>query len=133
LQKWFGTYYYFDPTTYEMVRNQYLPVKWPNGDVTWYRFGSTGSIYTGLYRDGNDLYYYDPSTYVTVKNDFRIAEDGNGYMFGSDGKAISGLQKWFNTYYYFQPGTYQMVRNNYIPVRWPNGETTWYMFDNTGS
>ncbi|MBM6955326.1 C40 family peptidase [Lactobacillus coleohominis] len=133
LQKWFGTYYYFNPVTYLKVTDAEVPVKWDNGDVTNYRFDNTGAIYTGLYHGGNDLYYYDPSTYVTVKNDYRVAEDGQGYMFGTDGKAVSGLQKWYGTYYYFDPTNYQMVKNQYLPVHWSNGDTTWYRFGNTGS
>ena len=137
LQKWFGTYYYFNPTTYLKETNSYVNVKWDNGDVTPYMFDNTGAIVQGLYQQDGTYYYYDPSTYLRVKHNYVPVHWSNGdttwYMFGDDGKIVTGLYQWYGTYYYFNPSTYVKVTNDYIPVHWSNGDTTWYMFNDTGS
>ncbi|MEK1425260.1 KxYKxGKxW signal peptide domain-containing protein, partial [Limosilactobacillus fermentum] len=44
VQQWAGTYYYFDPTTYLRVDNDYRQSQW--GD--WYLFGNDGRILSGV-------------------------------------------------------------------------------------
>ncbi|MBM6955536.1 serine hydrolase, partial [Limosilactobacillus coleohominis] len=126
LQKWFGTYYYFDPTTYEMVRNQYLPVKWPNGDVTWYMFGKTGSIVTGLYKWFGTYYYFSPNTFKKVTNQYIPVTWPNGdvtwYMFDETGSIVTGLKEWCGSLYYFDPYTYEKVTSKII---YTNGKSYW--------
>lgn len=137
LQKWYGTYYYFNPTTYLKETNAYINVKWANGDVTPYMFDNTGAIVQGLYQQNGTYYYYNPSTYLRETNTYQQVTWANGkttwYMFGNDGRIVTGLYKWYGKYYYFNPSTYEKETNAYIPVTWANEKTTWYMFDNTGS
>ena len=63
---WAGTYYYFDPTTYLRVDNDYRQSQW--GD--WYLFGNDGRIQTGVQRWAGTYYYFDPTTYLRVDNDY---------------------------------------------------------------
>ncbi|MBM6955621.1 peptidoglycan amidohydrolase family protein, partial [Limosilactobacillus coleohominis] len=88
-------YYYFQPGTYQMVRNNYIPVRWPNGETTWYMFDNTGSIVTGIYRWYGSTYYFDPSTYEVAKNRWV-----DGVYFGNTGAMVNGyfsqrLINWF--------------------------------------
>ena len=64
VQKWAGTYYDFDPTTYLRVDNNYVKSQW--GD--WYMFGQDGRILSGLQKWAGSYYYFDPSTYLKVTN-----------------------------------------------------------------
>lgn len=63
VQQWAGSYYYFDPTTYLRVDNDYRQAQW--GD--WYMFGNDGRIVTGLYGYNGDTYYANPVTYLREK------------------------------------------------------------------
>ncbi len=125
VQKWQGTYYYFDPTTKQLVRNQYVQSQWG----LWYMFGDDGKIVTGPKMWQGAMYFFDPSSYLVVKNDYRVpAGSDRGYLLGADGKALTGVQKWQGTYYYFDPSTYQLVKNNYVQSQWGQ----WYMFGDDG-
>ena len=64
VQKWAGTYYYFDPNTYLKVTNDYRQSQW--GD--WYLFGNDGKILTGLQKWAGNTYYFDPVKYTKVTN-----------------------------------------------------------------
>ena len=125
VQKWMGTYYYFDPVTKLRVDNKYVQSQWG----LWYMFGSNGQIASGKYDWQGSTYYFDPSSYLKVSNDYRVTErDGRGVLLGSDGRALSGVQKWAGTYYYFDPVTKLRVDNNYVQSQWGD----WYMFGNDG-
>ena len=45
VQQWAGTYYYFDPSTYLRVDNNYVQSQWG----LWYMFGQDGRITTKVY------------------------------------------------------------------------------------
>lgn len=133
VQKWMGTYYYFDPTTYLRVDNDYREQVWDNGVHDWYMFGNNGQIVTGKYNWQGSVYYFDPSSYLKVINDYRSTEwDGRGVLLGSDGRAQIGVQKWMGTYYYFDPNTKLRVDNDYREQVWSNGVHDWYMFGKNG-
>ena len=72
VQKWAGTYYYFDPTTYLRVDNNYVQSQWGN----WYMFGQDGRIASRVYKWANTYYYFDPVTYLRVDNDYRQSQWG---------------------------------------------------------
>lgn len=125
VQKWYGTYYYFDPTTHLRVDNDYRQAQWG----MWYMFGQDGRIVTGAYHYMGGLYYFDPSTYLRVDNTYvSVLPDGRGYLLGADGRALTGVQKWCGSYYYFDPTTYLRVDNDYRQSQWGN----WYMFGQDG-
>ena len=114
VQKWMGTYYYFDPTTYLRVDNDYREQIWQDGTHDWYMFGKNGQIVTGKYNWQGNVYYFDPSSYLKVVNDYRATEvDGRGVLLGNDGIALSGLQPWQGSSYYFDPITKLRVDNDY--------------------
>ncbi|WP_185913053.1 mucin-binding protein, partial [Limosilactobacillus reuteri] len=56
VQKWAGTYYYFDPVTYLKVTNDYRQSQWGS----WYLFGNDGRILTGVQKWAGSYYYFDP-------------------------------------------------------------------------
>ena len=129
VQKWMGTYYYFDPTTYLRVDNDYREQVWQDGTHDWYMFGKNGQIVTGKYDWQGNVYYFDPSSYLKVVNDYRATEaDGRGVLLSSNGAALSGVQKWMGTYYYFDPVTKLRVDNKYVQSQWG----LWYMFGSNG-
>ncbi|EEI21400.1 cell wall-binding repeat protein, partial [Limosilactobacillus fermentum ATCC 14931] len=101
VQQWAGTYYYFDPTTYLRVDDDYVTSQWG----LKYMFGKDGRIATGLYKwdKNNQWYYFDPTTYLAVTNNYIQANDGHWYLFTADGTAASRVAKWAGTYYYFDP------------------------------
>jgi glucan-binding YG repeat protein len=111
VQKWQGTYYYFDPVTKQLVRNNYVKSQWG----LYYMFGDDGMIVTGPHMWQGSMYYFDPSSYLVVKNDYRVpAGSDRGYLLGKDGRALTGLQKWQGSFYYFDPETYLLVKNSYV-------------------
>ena len=123
VQKWAGTYYYFDPNTYLRVDNNYVQSQWG----LWYMFGPDGRIATRVYKWAGTYYYFDPNTYLRVDNDYRQAQWGNWYMFGPDGRIVTGLKNWYGSTYYFDPVTYLKIQNQYMAF---NGIS--YYFDSTG-
>ena len=124
VQKWAGTYYDFDPTTYLRVDNNYVQSQW--GD--WYMFGQDGRIATKVYQWAGTYYYFDPTTYLRVDNDYRQSQWGDWYMFGKDGRIATKVYQWAGTYYYFDPVTYLRVDNDYRQSQWGD----WYMFGSDG-
>ena len=64
VQQWAGSYYYFDPSTYLRVDNDYRQSQW--GD--WYLFGNDGRILSGLQSWKGQTYYFDPTTFKKVVN-----------------------------------------------------------------
>ena len=124
VQKWAGSYYYFDPVTYLKVTNDYRQSQW--GD--WYLFGNDGRILTGVQKWAGSYYYFDPVTYLKVTNDYRQSQWGSWYLFGNDGRILTGVQKWAGSYYYFDPVTYLKVTNDYRQSQWGD----WYLFGNDG-
>ncbi|MCT3210502.1 hydrolase Nlp/P60, partial [Limosilactobacillus reuteri] len=58
------SYYYFDPSTYLRVDNDYRQSQW--GD--WYLFGNDGRILSGLQSWKGQTYYFDPTTFKKVVN-----------------------------------------------------------------
>ncbi|MDD1401408.1 peptidoglycan amidohydrolase family protein [Limosilactobacillus reuteri] len=124
VQKWADTYYYFDPSTYLRVDNDYRQSQW--GD--WYMFGKDGRIATKVYQWAGTYYYFDPSTYLRVNNDYRQSQWGDWYMFGKDGRIATKVYQWAGTYYYFDPSTYLRVNNDYRQSQWGD----WYLFGNDG-
>ncbi|MEK1355725.1 KxYKxGKxW signal peptide domain-containing protein [Limosilactobacillus fermentum] len=127
VQQWAGTYYYFDPTTYLRVDNDYRQSQW--GD--WYLFGNDGRILSGVQQWAGTYYYFDPTTYLRVDDDYVTSQWGLKYMFGKDGRIATGLYKWDknNQWYYFNPTTYLAVTNNYIQAN----DGHWYLFTADGT
>lgn len=83
VQKWYGKYYYFDPTTYLKLDHQdYVRSQW--GD--WYMVGSDGVVQSGLVSWKGSTYYFDSSTHLKVTNKtFTVGNttykaDGNGVV-----------------------------------------------------
>ena len=124
VQQWAGTYYYFDPSTYLRVDNDYVQSQWG----LWYMFGQDGRIATKVYQWAGTYYYFDPSTYLRVDNDYVQSQWGLWYMFGQDGRIATKVYQWAGTYYYFDPSTYLRVDHNYVQSQWGD----WYMFGNDG-
>ena len=124
VQKWAGTYYYFNPQSYLRVDDGYLQSQW--GD--WYLFGNDGRILTGVQKWAGSYYYFDPVTYLKVTNDYRQSQWGDWYLFGNDGRILTGVQKWAGSYYYFDPVTYLKITNDYRQSQWGD----WYMFGSDG-
>ena len=123
VQQWAGTYYYFDPSTYLRVDNNYVQSQWG----LWYMFGQDGRIATKVYQWAGTYYYFDPSTYLRVDHNYVQSQWGDWYMFGNDGRIVSGLYDWMGSTYYFDPVTYLKVTNQYLSF---NGES--HYFDNSG-
>ncbi|WP_240411360.1 peptidoglycan amidohydrolase family protein [Limosilactobacillus vaginalis] len=114
VQKWMGTYYYFDPTTYLRVDNDYREQVWQDGTHDWYMFGKNGQIVTGKYDWQGNVYYFDPSSYLKVVNDYRATEsDGRGVLLGNDGRIVQGFYNWKGSLYYFDNYTFLKVTNDW--------------------
>ena len=124
VQSWMGTYYYFDPTTYLRVDNDYRQSQW--GD--WYLFGNDGRILSGVQPWAGTYYYFDPVTYLRVDNNYVQSQWGLWYMFGHDGRIVTKVYPWAGSYYYFDPTTYLRVDNDYRQSQWGS----WYLFGNDG-
>ena len=124
VQKWAGTYYYFDHKTYLRVDNAYLRSNW--GD--YYLFGSNGRILTDVQKWAGTYYYFDHNTYLRVDNNYLKSSWGDWYMFGNNGRIVTGLYNWAGTYYYFSPTTYLKATNTTVNV---NGQT--YKFGASGA
>ena len=109
VQKWYGSYYYFDPTTYLKLDHQdYVKSQW--GD--WYMVGSDGIVQSGVQKWYGKYYYFDPVTYLKLDHqDYVKSQWGDWYMVGSDGIVQSGLVQWYGHYYYFNPVTYLKATN----------------------
>lgn len=119
VQQWAGTYYYFDPSSYLRVDNDYRQSQW--GD--WYLFGKDGRIQTGVQQWAGTYYYFDPVTYLRVDNDYRQSQWGMWYMFGPDGRIVTGQKEWYGNTYYFDPTTYLKVTNKWVDGKYygPDG------------
>ena len=124
VQSWAGTYYYFDPTTYLRVDNDYRQSQW--GD--WYLFGKDGRILSGVQQWAGTYYYFDPVTYLRVDNNYVQSQWGLWYMFGHDGRIVTKVYPWHGSYYYFDPTTYLRVDNDYRQSQWGD----WYLFGSDG-
>ncbi|PWT31189.1 N-acetylmuramoyl-L-alanine amidase [Limosilactobacillus reuteri] len=86
VQKWADTYYYFDPSTYLRVDNDYRQSQW--GD--WYMFGKDGRIVSGLYGWKESLYYFTPYLYTKATNQW-VSANGKSYWASGSGIITSGL------------------------------------------
>ena len=127
VQKWYGSYYYFDPTTYLKLDHQdYVKSQW--GD--WYMVGSDGIVQSGVQKWYGKYYYFDPVTYLKLDHqDYVKSQWGLWYMVGSDGIVQSGVQKWYGKYYYFDPVTYlKLDHQDYVKSQWGD----WYMVGSDG-
>ncbi|WP_373369922.1 hypothetical protein [Limosilactobacillus vaginalis] len=85
VQKWMGTFYYFDPTTYLRVDNDYREQVWQDGTHDWYMFGNGGRIVSGFYNWQGSLYYFNPVTYLKVTNHYIRNTNGTIYQANKDG------------------------------------------------
>lgn len=114
-----GDLYYFDPSTYMMVTNNYVATEKDGRGVL---LGADGKALTGLQKWYGTYYYFDPVTHLRVDNEYRqqVWEDGSSdwYMFGKDGRIVTGFYNWMGSLYYFNPVTYLKVTNHYI--KWGN-------------
>ncbi|MFC6170966.1 GDSL-type esterase/lipase family protein [Loigolactobacillus jiayinensis] len=124
VQKWAGSYYYFDPVTHLKQTNAVLQSSW--GD--WYGFGNDGRAVTGVQKIGNTYYDFESGTYRMIRNSYARSQWGDMYLFGNDGKIATGVQKWAGTYYYFDDNTYLRRDNGYLRSQWGD----MYLFGNDG-
>ena len=123
VQKWAGTYYYFDHKTYLRVDNAYLRSNW--GD--YYLFGSNGRILTDVQKWAGTYYYFDHNTYLRVDNNYLKSNWGDWYMFGNNGQIVTGLKLWYGAYYYFKANTYLKAANATVNIAGKN-----YKFNQSG-
>lgn len=120
-QAWAGSHYYFDPSTYLRVDNDYRTI----GDgSTGYLLGSNGQALSGVQKWAGTYYYFDPTTYLKQNDVYATSQWGMKYMFGKDGRIVTGEKEWYGHYYYFDPITYLKVTN-----KWVNGK--YYKSDGT--
>ncbi|PIO83074.1 hypothetical protein BSQ39_05530 [Loigolactobacillus backii] len=124
VQKWAGSYYYFDNVTHLKRTNEILQSQW--GD--WYGFGNDGRILTGVQKLDGTYYAFEKGTYRLIRNDYVQSQWGDWYLFGRDGAIQTGVQKWGGTYYYFDPTTYLKRANAYLQSQWGD----WYLFGKNG-
>ncbi|WP_081307032.1 NlpC/P60 family protein [Limosilactobacillus reuteri] len=127
-QAWAGSHYYFDPSTYLRVDNDYRTI----GDgSTGYLLGSNGQALSGVQKWAGTYYYFDPTTYLKQNDVYATSQWGMKYMFGKDGRIVTGLYKWDKNgqVYYFDPTTYLAVTNNYILAN----DGHWYLFTADGT
>ena len=90
-QAWAGSHYYFDPSTYLRVDNDYRTI----GDgSTGYLLGSNGQALSGVQKWAGTYYYFDPTTYLKQNDVYATSQWGMKYMFGKDGRIVTGLYKW---------------------------------------
>ena len=91
LKEWYGSYYYFDPTTYLKVTNKWIDNKY---------FGPDGrQAISSLENINNKFYYFDGNGQI-IRNQFKKI-DTHTYYFGSDGAALVGKQTIDGKNYYF--------------------------------
>ncbi|WP_137597325.1 hypothetical protein [Paucilactobacillus kaifaensis] len=107
VQKWAGTYYYFDHSSYVRVDNRYVKSNW--GD--WYLFGKDGRIMTDVQKWAGTYYYFNHKTYLRADNSYAKSNWGSYYLFGKDGRILTGVQKWAGSYYYFDSSSYLKKTN----------------------
>ena len=127
-QAWAGSHYYFDPSTYLRVDNDYRTI----GDgTTGYLLGKDGCALSGVQKWAGTYYYFDPTTYLKQNDVYATSQWGMKYMFGKDGRIVTGLYKWDKNgqLYYFDPTTYLAVTNNYIKAN----DGNWYLFTADGT
>ena len=126
VQPWAGSYYYFDPSTYLRVDNDYRQSQW--GD--WYMFGNDGRVVGGQYTYQGKTYYANPQTYLRERNQYVPTQsDGSGLLLGNDGAALSGVQSWNGNYYYFNPDNYLRANHrDYVQSQWGY----WYLIGDNG-
>lgn len=90
-QAWAGSHYYFDPSTYLRVDNDYRTI----GDgTTGYLLGKDGCALSGVQKWAGTYYYFDPTTYLKQNDVYATSQWGMKYMFGKDGRIVTGLYKW---------------------------------------
>ncbi|WP_240412256.1 peptidoglycan recognition protein family protein, partial [Limosilactobacillus vaginalis] len=94
--KWQGSLYYFDPSSYLRVTNDY---RVPAGSDRGYLLGSDGRALTGFQMWQGTRYYFDPSTYLLVKN---------GYFYNG------GQLYWADNNGFVSRATLTNAINNYI-------------------
>ncbi|MCT2918550.1 hydrolase Nlp/P60, partial [Limosilactobacillus fermentum] len=83
VQKWMGTYYYFDPSTNLLLDHQdYVKSHWGN----YYMVGSNGALMSGLVKWQGTTYYFDPSSHLMVTNT-TITVNGVQYKINASGAA----------------------------------------------
>lgn len=127
-QAWAGSHYYFDPSTYLRVDNDYRTI----GDgSTGYLLGSNGQALSGVQKWAGTYYYFDPTTYLKQNDVYATSQWGMKYMFGKDGRIVTGLYKWDKNgqVYYFDPTTYLAVTNKYMQAN----DGHWYLFTADGT
>jgi glucan-binding YG repeat protein len=117
-----GDVYYFDPSSFLMVTNNYVATEKDGRGVL---LGKDGNDLTGVQKWYGTYYYFDPVTHLRVDNAYReqVWQDGthDWYMFGNGGRIVTGFYNWQGSLYYFSPVTYLKVTSHYI--RNTNGVT----------
>ena len=127
LQEWQGTNWYFDPDTYQLVKNEYVD---PDNNNTGFLTNNDGAVLSGLQKWQGNYFYFNQSTYQLEKNNY-VDPDGNnsGYLLGSDGIVKSGLQEWQGNHFYFDEGSKRLQKNTYVV---PAGMSNGYLLDQSG-
>lgn len=78
---WYGSNYYFDPTTYLKVTNRWINDKY---------YGSDGRQAVSQSEKINNKFYYFDENGSIIRNQFKKINGGT-YYFGDDGAALIGL------------------------------------------
>ena len=107
---WQGNVYYFDPSSYLKVVNDYRATE-PDGRGVL--LSSNGAALSGVQKWMGTYYYFDPVTKLRVDNKYVQSQWGLWYMFGSNGQITSGKYDWQGSTYYFDPSSYLKVSNDY--------------------
>lgn len=118
VQRWLGTFYYFDPVTKQLVRNDYVKSQWGQ----YYMFGNDGKIITGEYQWQGSYYYFDPIYYTKVTNKWV-----DGKYYGEDGIQYRNRLLIQGTKAYYLDGQGNRIKNQ---VKTIDGVT--YTFNNDG-
>lgn len=127
VQKWQGTYYYFEPDTYLLANKQeYVKSQWG----TWYMVGKDGRLMTGLVDWMGSKYYFDPVTYMKVTNK-DITVNGVNYHADASGKLsqIQATKSYGGDYSKYQPSLYNNTGSDSFAISQIGGSINGYIYE----
>ena len=127
-QEWYGSEWYFDPSTYQLLKENTYRVE--KGQKVGYLVNSNGNVLSGVQKWMGTYYYFDPSTYLLLDHqDYVKSQWGDYYMVGSNGALMTGLVDWQGSKYYFNQSSYLLAKNTYSV---PNGQKVGYLSGSDG-
>ena len=128
---------YYDPETgmgmyyeWRKINGKWYYFEYPNmlqgGEFKiegkYYRFGSSGAMFTGWYQQG-PLWKYYKSSGARATNEW-VQVNGKWYHFDSKGYMQTGWQKINNKWYYLKPSG-AMAAKEWCGGYWLNADGTW--------